>query len=47
MQLSDFNFELPQELIALRPVTPRGDAKLLVGTSAGIEDAHVLSLIHI
>ena len=41
MQLSDFNFELPQELIAVRPVTPRGDAKLLVSTGAGIEDAHV------
>ena len=41
MQLSDFDFQLPQELIAVRPVTPRGDAKLLVCTGGRIEDAHV------
>lgn len=30
MQLADFDFELPEELIALRPVSPRDAARLLV-----------------
>jgi len=39
MQLSDFDFQLPQALIAIRPITPRGDAKLLVCAGAHIQDA--------
>lgn len=30
MRVSDFDFELPEELIALRPVSPRDSARLLV-----------------
>ena len=30
MRVSDFDFELPQELIALRPVVPRDAARLLI-----------------
>ena len=41
MQLSDFDFQLPQELIAIRPITPRGDAKLLVCSGAHIQDTLV------
>ena len=29
MKLSDFDFELPEDLIATRPMTPRSAAKLL------------------
>jgi S-adenosylmethionine:tRNA ribosyltransferase-isomerase len=47
MQLSDFDYDLPEDLIAVRPVRPRSGARLLVaeGTgitgTAGITDAHV------
>ena len=41
MQLSDFDFQLPQELIAIRPIIPRGDAKLLVCSGAHIHDTNV------
>jgi S-adenosylmethionine:tRNA ribosyltransferase-isomerase len=30
MRLSDFDFHLPEELIALRPASPRDSARLLV-----------------
>ncbi|MBL4907655.1 MAG: tRNA preQ1(34) S-adenosylmethionine ribosyltransferase-isomerase QueA [Sneathiella sp.] len=40
MLVDDFNFTLPSELIADRPVTPREAAKLLV-VSEGISDFHV------
>ena len=30
MQRTDFHFELPEELIAQRPVTPRSASRLLV-----------------
>ena len=46
MKLSDFDFELPQERIALRPMSPRGDAKLLVSQGGQIEDAFVRDLCH-
>ena len=39
MNLSDFDFELPEALIATRPARPRSSAKLLL--------AQGLSLIHI
>ena len=35
MQVSDFEFELPEELIALRPVSPRDSARLLAVDGAG------------
>lgn len=36
MKLSDFDFELPNELIALRPVHPRSSSKLLVSIANNI-----------
>ncbi|MDG0985649.1 MAG: S-adenosylmethionine:tRNA ribosyltransferase-isomerase, partial [Planktomarina sp.] len=44
MKLSDFDFDLPQERIAIRPMSPRGDAKLLVSQAGQIEDAFVRDL---
>ena len=49
MKLSDFDFDLPDELIALRPVRPRPASRLLVARGPGtedaaIEDAHVRDL---
>ncbi|MGV6847205.1 MAG: tRNA preQ1(34) S-adenosylmethionine ribosyltransferase-isomerase QueA [Marinibacterium sp.] len=35
MRLSDFDFDLPDDLIATRPVTPRSAARLLVANGAG------------
>lgn len=42
-RIDDFDFDLPEELIALRPVTPRTEARLLVvrGRSGRIEDRKV------
>ncbi|CTQ51065.1 tRNA preQ1(34) S-adenosylmethionine ribosyltransferase-isomerase QueA [Jannaschia donghaensis] len=39
MRLSDFDFDLPEDLIATRPVTPRSASRLLVGRGDGIADA--------
>ncbi|MDG2463230.1 MAG: S-adenosylmethionine:tRNA ribosyltransferase-isomerase, partial [Planktomarina sp.] len=44
MKLSDFDFDLPPERIAIRPMSPRGDAKLLVSQAGQIDDAHVRDL---
>lgn len=44
MKVSDFDFELPEEVIALRPVVPRDAAKMLVVRPEGIEDRAVLDL---
>ncbi len=41
MKLSDFDFELPDELIATRPVRPRPSARLLVAEAGKVSDAHV------
>lgn len=41
MQLSDFDFDLPDRLIATRPAKPRTSAKLLVATPDAITDARV------
>ena len=38
MQLSDFDFELPERLIALRPIEPRSASKLLVSNGVDISD---------
>lgn len=44
MKLSDFDFDLPERLIATRPARPRSAAKLLVAQGDRIEDRHVRDL---
>ena len=44
MQLSDFDFDLPEALIATRPVRPRSAARLLVAEGDRITDARVHEL---
>ncbi len=44
MKLSDFDFHLPEDLIATRPATPRSSARLLVVDGDAISDAHVFDL---
>jgi S-adenosylmethionine:tRNA ribosyltransferase-isomerase len=43
-QVEDFDFELPQELIAQHPVHPRSASKLLDGTDVGMVDRHFYDL---
>lgn len=38
MKLSDFDFDLPEELIAVRPVKPRSSARMLVARGGEIAD---------
>ena len=47
MKLSDFDFDLPEELIATRPARPRTHARLLLAEGGGIADRHVYDLIDI
>ena len=44
MQLSDFDFPLPEDLIATRPAHPRSSARLLVAEGESITDAIVRDL---
>jgi len=44
MKLSDFDFDLPERLIATRPARPRSSAKLLVGAGDQISDQVVTDL---
>ncbi len=44
MRLSEFDFTLPESLIALRPAVPRPASRLLVSQASGIVDAHVADL---
>ena len=44
MQLSDFDFDLPEDLIATRPAVPRTSARLLVAQGAQTTDAQVHDL---
>lgn len=44
MQLSDFDFDLPEGLIATRPARPRSSARLLLAEGAAISDLHVYDL---
>ena len=44
MKLSDFDFDLPEALIATRPASPRSAARLLVAQGARMTDAHVSDL---
>jgi S-adenosylmethionine:tRNA ribosyltransferase-isomerase len=45
MKLSDFDFDLPEGLIATRPVRPRSAARLLVAEGDRICDRHVRDLV--
>ena len=47
MNLSDFDFDLPEALIATRPMTPRSAARLLVAEGEAIRDAHVRDLLEV
>ena len=44
MRLSDYDFELPEELIALRPARPRSSARLLVAERDAVADRLVSDL---
>jgi S-adenosylmethionine:tRNA ribosyltransferase-isomerase len=44
MKLSAFDFDLPEELIALRPARPRSSARLLLAQGDAIDDRHVFDL---
>ncbi len=44
MKLSDFDFDLPEGLIATRPASPRSSARLLVAEGDRITDARVTQL---
>ena len=47
MKLSDFDFDLPESLIATRPARPRTTARLLLAEGGRIEDRHVSDLVDI
>ena len=47
MNLSDFDFDLPEALIATRPARPRTSARLLLAEGDTIRDLHVHNLIDI
>ncbi|MFN4153300.1 MAG: tRNA preQ1(34) S-adenosylmethionine ribosyltransferase-isomerase QueA [Paracoccaceae bacterium] len=45
MKLSDFDFDLPEALIATRPARPRTVARLLLAQGDAISDLHVRDLV--
>ncbi len=45
MKLSEFDFDLPEELIATRPAVPRSSARLLVAQGDKIHDQQVTDLV--
>lgn len=47
MRLSDFDFDLPEALIATRPARPRTSARLLLAEGDKITDKHVFDLLDI
>jgi S-adenosylmethionine:tRNA ribosyltransferase-isomerase len=47
MKLADFDFDLPEGLIATRPARPRTSARLLLAEGDRISDRHVFDLIDI
>lgn len=47
MQLSDFDFDLPEALIATRPAKPRSAARLLLAEGDRISDLRVSDLVQI
>jgi len=44
MRLSDFDFELPERLIATRPARPRSSSRMLVAAGASLRDATSIDL---
>ncbi len=44
MKLSDFDFDLPEDLVAVRPVRPRSSSRLLVAGADFTHDAHMADL---
>jgi len=44
LQLSDFDFHLPERLIATRPARPRSASRMLVATPDQMTDAHAIEL---
>ena len=46
MKLSDFDFDLPDDLIATRPAVPRSSARLLVAQGDAIHDRQVTDLVN-
>ncbi|MBV7409773.1 tRNA preQ1(34) S-adenosylmethionine ribosyltransferase-isomerase QueA [Maritimibacter sp. DP1N21-5] len=44
-RLSDYDFDLPEDLIATRPARPRSSARLLVATATAIHDRTVTDLV--
>ncbi|AUH62816.1 tRNA preQ1(34) S-adenosylmethionine ribosyltransferase-isomerase QueA [Paracoccus zhejiangensis] len=44
MKLSDFDFDLPEGLIATRPARPRSSARLLLAEGGAMADRHVFDL---
>lgn len=46
MKLSDFDFDLPDDLIATRPANPRSSARLLVADGNALHDRRVTDLVH-
>ena len=44
MKLSDFDFDLPETLIATRPAVPRSSARMLVAQGDDLHDGHVTDL---
>ena len=47
MKLADFDFVLPEALIATRPARPRSAARLLLATGDAIRDLHVRDLVDV
>lgn len=47
MKLADFDFDLPEGLIATRPARPRTSARLLLAEGDRISDRHVSDLVEI
>ena len=47
MKLSDFDFDLPEDLIATRPARPRSSARLLLAQGEAIADRVVTDLVEI
>ena len=45
MKLDDFDFDLPEALIATRPASPRSSARLLVAEGDAIHDQVVTDLV--
>ena len=47
MKLSDFDFDLPERLIATRPARPRTSARLLLAEGDELHDLHVRDLVDV